>query len=78
MPRCFIILCRNTAIAKLVDDYVSGFTRTNDDGSSTVENGRLALFRNFEQTTKSTMGFSTRNLWDMRRFYEALRGIRKR
>ena len=29
-------------------DYVSGFHRNNEDGSTTLENGRLELFRNFD------------------------------
>ncbi len=32
-------------------DYISGFQRKNDDGTTTLENGRLALFRNFDETT---------------------------
>ncbi|MDZ4860580.1 MAG: DEAD/DEAH box helicase family protein [Candidatus Hydrogenedentes bacterium] len=51
VPPCFIIVCQNTSISKLVYDYVSGFHRKNDDGSTTLENGRLALFRNFDETT---------------------------
>lgn len=51
VPPCFIIVCQNTAISKLVYDFVSGFHRTNADGSTTLENGRLALFRNFDETT---------------------------
>jgi type III restriction enzyme len=51
VPPCFIIVCQNTAISKLVYDYISGFHRTNEDGSTTLENGRLALFRNFDETT---------------------------
>ncbi len=51
VPPCFIIVCQNTAISKLIYDYVSGFHRTNEDGSTTLENGRLALFRNFDETT---------------------------
>jgi type III restriction enzyme len=50
-PPCFIIVCQNTAISKLVYDFVSGFHRKNDDGTTTLENGRLALFRNFDETT---------------------------
>jgi type III restriction enzyme len=49
VPPCFIIVCQNTAISKLVYDFVSGFQRPNDDGSTTLENGRLALFRNFDE-----------------------------
>jgi type III restriction enzyme len=48
VPPCFIVVCQNTAISKLVYDYVSGFQRKNDDGSTTLENGRLPLFRNFD------------------------------
>ncbi len=51
VPPCFIIVCQNTAISKLVYDYISGFQRQNDDGTITLENGRLALFRNFDETT---------------------------
>jgi type III restriction enzyme len=49
VPPCFIIVCNNTSTSKLVYDYVSGFQRTNEDGSTTLENGRLALFRNFDE-----------------------------
>ncbi|MGH8511845.1 MAG: restriction endonuclease, partial [Gammaproteobacteria bacterium] len=49
VPPCFIIVCQNTAISKLVYDFISGFHRQNDDGSTTLENGRLALFRNFDE-----------------------------
>ena len=48
-PPCFIIVCQNTSISKLVYDYISGFHRENEDGSTTLENGRLALFRNFDE-----------------------------
>jgi hypothetical protein len=41
VPPCFIIVCQNTAISKLVYDFVSGFQRQNDDGTSDLENGRL-------------------------------------
>jgi len=42
-------VCNNTSTSKLVYDYVSGFLRENEDGSETLENGRLALFRNFDE-----------------------------
>lgn len=48
-PPCFIIVCQNTSISKLVYDYVSGFYRENEDGSTTLENGRVPLFRNFDE-----------------------------
>jgi type III restriction enzyme len=49
VPPCFIVVCQNTSISKLVYDFISGFNRENDDGSTTLENGRLALFRNFDE-----------------------------
>jgi type III restriction enzyme len=51
VPPCFIVVCQNTAISKLVYDFISGFHRKNDDGTTTLENGRLPLFRNFDETT---------------------------
>ena len=51
VPPCFIIVCQNTSISKLVYDYISGFHRENADGTTTFENGRLELFRNFDDTT---------------------------
>jgi type III restriction enzyme len=55
VPPCFIIVCQNTAISKLVYDFISGFYRKNDDGTTTLENGRLALFRNFDETTGNAL-----------------------
>jgi type III restriction enzyme len=49
VPPCFIVVCNNTSTSKLVYDYISGFQRQNDDGSSQLENGRLTLFRNFDE-----------------------------
>jgi type III restriction enzyme len=49
VPPCFIVVCNNTATSKLVYDFISGFHRQNDDGSSELMNGRLALFRNFDE-----------------------------
>ncbi|MGH7962081.1 MAG: BPTD_3080 family restriction endonuclease, partial [Candidatus Binatia bacterium] len=49
VPPCFIVVCNNTSTSKLVYDFISGFHRENDDGSTTLENGRLALFRNFDE-----------------------------
>lgn len=48
VPPCFIVVCNNTSTSKLVYDYISGFHRENEDGSATLENGRLPLFRNFD------------------------------
>jgi type III restriction enzyme len=49
VPPCFIIVCNNTSTSKLVYDYISGFHRSNDDGSITFVNGQLHLFRNFDE-----------------------------
>ena len=49
VPPCFIVVCNNTSTSKLVYDYISGFHRENDDGLMTLVNGRLALFRNFDE-----------------------------
>jgi superfamily I DNA/RNA helicase len=43
VPPCFIIVCQNTSISKLVYDFVSGFHRKKDDGRTTLVPGRLAL-----------------------------------
>lgn len=51
VPPCFIIVCQNTAISKLVYDFISGFHRKNEDGTTTLVNGRHPLFRNFDETT---------------------------
>lgn len=48
VPPCFIVVCNNTATSKLVFDYISGFFRENEDGTTELENGRLPLFRNFD------------------------------
>jgi type III restriction enzyme len=48
VPPCFIVVCNNTSTSKLVYDYISGFQRDNGDGTTQLENGRLELFRNFD------------------------------
>jgi type III restriction enzyme len=49
VPPCFIVVCNNTSTSKLVYDYISGFTRTNSDGSQSHTAGRLPLFRNQDE-----------------------------
>jgi type III restriction enzyme len=51
VPPCFIVVCNNTATSKLVYDYISGFHQQNSDGTTSLVNGRLALFRNFDEAT---------------------------
>lgn len=48
VPPCFIIICNNTSTSKLVYDYISGFHREHEDGTSTYVPGELKLFRNFD------------------------------
>jgi type III restriction enzyme len=48
VPPVFIVVCNNTAASKLVYDYISGFHRKTDEGKTTFENGRLKLFRNYD------------------------------
>ena len=45
VPPCFIVVCQNTAISKLVYDFISGFHRKNDDGTTTLENELPPEFR---------------------------------
>lgn len=49
VPPCFIIVCNNTSTSKLVYDYISGFQRENEDGSSRLTFGRLPLFQNHDE-----------------------------
>jgi len=49
VPPCFIIVCQNTAISKLIYDYISGFIREDDDGTGQLVEGRLRLFRNYDE-----------------------------
>jgi type III restriction enzyme len=52
VPPCFIVVCNNTSTSKIVYDYISGFHRKSPDGSETLENGRLPLFRNFDENSR--------------------------
>lgn len=49
VPPCFIVVCNNTSTSKLVYDFISGFHRPNEDGSSSFNQGRHALFCNFDE-----------------------------
>ena len=49
VPPVFIVVCNNTATSKLVYDFISGFHRPGEqEGESSLQNGHLALFRNFD------------------------------
>ena len=51
-PPVFIVVCSNTAASKLVHDYIAGCERTRPDGATEVVNGRLELFRNYDENGK--------------------------
>ncbi len=53
-PPVFIVVCNNTSTSELVYKYISGFVRENDDGTTQLVNGRLALFRNFDEYDNPT------------------------
>src|SRR5438093_3140913 len=48
-PPCFIVVCNNTSTSKLVYDYIAGFERQNDDGTSQLEFGKFPLFQNHDE-----------------------------
>ncbi len=48
VPPCFIVICNNTSTSKLIYDYIAGFHKKQQDGSQTLVNGHLDLFRNFD------------------------------
>ncbi len=48
-PPCFIVVCNNTTTSKLLYDYISGYNRELEDGTTKFEHGRLELFRNFDE-----------------------------
>ena len=54
VPPCFIVVCNNQATSKVVYDYISGFLvgdgegASGDENASRLEQGRLPLFRNFD------------------------------
>ena len=49
VPPCFIVVCNNTSTSKLVYDFISGFVRETEDGTEALEQGRLPLFRNYDE-----------------------------
>ena len=48
VPPVFIVVCNNTSTSKLIHDYIAGFHQEHEDGSVDFHNGRLDLFRNFD------------------------------
>lgn len=49
VPPVFIVVCNNTATSKLVYDYISGFTREDEEGAEHFHKGRLELFQNHDE-----------------------------
>jgi len=50
VPPVFIVVCQNTAISKLVFDWIAGFERAADQGERAgYQYGRLELFRNYDE-----------------------------
>lgn len=45
-PPVFIVVCNNTAVSKMIFDYVAGWAKPLHDGSSVPVAGELALFSN--------------------------------
>ena len=51
-PPCFIVVCNNQTTSKLLYDYIAGAQIENEAGETTVRNGHLPLFRNFDEQRK--------------------------
>ena len=49
-PPCFIIVCQNTAISKIVYQFVSGFDITDSEGNVQHVKGSCDLFDNYDDT----------------------------
>ena len=48
-PPVFIVVCNNTSTSKLVQEWISGWERPNEDGKTVfAHNGNLKLFRNYD------------------------------
>ena len=48
-PPCFIVVCNNTLSSKLVYEFITGYTRTNQYGETINYPGALPLFSNYNQ-----------------------------
>jgi type III restriction enzyme len=47
-PPVFIVVCNNTAVSKMVFDYIAGWAKPQDDGSEVWVPGHLDLFSNVD------------------------------
>ncbi len=48
-PPVFIVVCNNTSTSKLVYEFISGFERADEHGATHFHDGRLELFRNYDE-----------------------------
>ena len=49
VPPCFIVVCQNTSISKLIYEYISGYVKETKDGTGIHMPGKLELFRNTDE-----------------------------
>ena len=56
VPPCFIVVCQNTAISKLVYDYISGFYRKHEDDPalSQLQHGALRALRQLRRDDRQS------------------------
>ncbi|MDI6803780.1 MAG: DEAD/DEAH box helicase family protein [Bacteroidota bacterium] len=54
-PPVFIIVCNNTNVSSEVFKYIAGYELTNADGTTTVVNGKLDLFDNYDKLTRQPL-----------------------
>ncbi len=64
VPPCFIIVCQNTAISKLVYDFVSGYEKQDEHGNRRAIPGRLKLFSNYDESTLEPLPYPNTLLID--------------
>lgn len=48
VPPCFIFVCQNTTISKLVYDYISGYEIEDEEGSVALKRAHCSLFSNYD------------------------------
>ncbi|MBP5543647.1 MAG: DEAD/DEAH box helicase family protein [Kiritimatiellae bacterium] len=49
-PPCFVFVCQNTVISKLVYDFISGYVTTDANGDEHSIKGKCPLFSNFDDS----------------------------
>jgi type III restriction enzyme len=48
VPPVFIVVCNNTTNSETVRDYIAGYPWTDEKGLEKIQEGALALFRNYD------------------------------